>query len=240
MNKILVYGFPHTGTSILRKLIGNSSDVYEVSEEVHYVDEVLGKGVVLRYSDGQHSPPPTKVLQDNIVIKYAGGKPMPMNFHKTGYKNYKIVLCIKNPYDAFGSLFSRFGHFNFEGCTVSDWVHYGNLFMYFRDNPYPRVFTIKYEEFFDNDFQKIKRLFKFLNLKYSKETIIYNERPVFITKNPLIPKNKPSRFGDSHGAFRNWQMNQPFTDRSGESVKFLSPDMKKILSDLEITKKLGY
>jgi len=222
MNKILVYGFPHTGTSILKKLIGNSSDVHEIPEEVHYAP-------MIRNSQ-----------RNNVVIKYAGGKPMPMNFHVTRYKDYKIVLCIKNPYDAFGSLFSRFGHFNFEGCTVNDWIHYGNLFMYFRDNPHSRVFTIKYEEFFENEFKKIEEMFKFLNLKYSKETIIYSTRPSFITKNPFIPKDKPSRFGDSHGAFRNWQMNQPFVDKTGESAKSLQPEMKRKLGELNITKRLGY
>lgn len=222
MNKILIYGFPHTGTSILKKLIGNSPDVYKVIEETKFIPEI------------------DNITQNNILIKYAGGTQLPFDFHETKYGDFKIILVIKNPYDAFASIMKRFNNFKFKGCTINDWIHYGALFLKFQENPHPRVFTVKYEDFFKDNFLKIKEVFNFLNLDYDEEQIIYNKKPAFISEEKTIPEKEPNRFGESHVYFRTWQINQPFKNMTGQSAKTLPKGVKNILASLDITKKLGY
>lgn len=221
MKKIFVYGFPHSGTSILRKLIGNCSEVHDVPLEM--VDL-----------------PKERILKDNVVIK-ATGSVLVRNFYDTIYGDYKIVIIIKNPYDVFGSLIKRFGRVDEPYHTIDDWITYAESFMSFRNDPKDNVFTVKYEELFENAFKKIEEMFEFLDLPYSKEEIIFSNRPAYIVdyhSSSNIPNDAPAR--SEHTMFRTWQINQKFTDKTGQSSKFLSDGIKEELGRLTITKKLGY
>jgi hypothetical protein len=222
VNKILIYGFPHSGTSILKRLICNSDEVYEIIEETYFIPENI------------------ETDKDNILIKYAGGKRLSYDFYYKEYKDYKIILVIKNPFDAIASLLKRFKKLNFSGYSVPDWEYYTNLFLFFRQNPVTNIFTIKYKEIFENDFKKIEELFLFLNLKYDKDKIIYNNRPAYISNDKYIPSEKPSRLNRYHVNFRTWQINQPLRNTTGESAKSLPKHLRKLLNNLKITKDLNY
>ena len=79
--KIFVYGFPHSGTTILRKLIGNHPLVGEFYNETG-------------------EPPNSKF--PHTVFK----APILPDLRQ---KDCKRVMIIKNPYDVFGSLYQRLG-----------------------------------------------------------------------------------------------------------------------------------
>ena len=77
--RIYIYGFAHSGTTILRRLIGDHSLIHD------YVKEI-------------ETPPE----RDNVVFKC----PILPNEVQ---KNCKRIMIMKNPYDIFGSFFLRFG-----------------------------------------------------------------------------------------------------------------------------------
>ena len=79
--KIFIYGFPHSGTTILRKIIGNHSLVSEFYNET--------------------GDPPDKG-NPHVVFKC----PILPDLRQ---KDCKRVMIIKNPYDIFGSLYQRLG-----------------------------------------------------------------------------------------------------------------------------------
>lgn len=79
--KIFVYGFPHSGTTILRKIIGD-----------HHL--------VLDYHTETGEPPSRG--NPHVVFKC----PILPDLRQ---KDCKRVMIIKNPYDIFGSLFMRLG-----------------------------------------------------------------------------------------------------------------------------------
>jgi hypothetical protein len=78
---IFVYGFPHSGTTILRKIIGDHHLVRE-----HY---------------NETGDPPSKGTP-HVVFKC----PILPDLRQ---KDCKRVMIIKNPYDIFGSLYQRLG-----------------------------------------------------------------------------------------------------------------------------------
>ena len=80
--KIFIYGFAHSGTTILRKLIGDHSEVFD------YVFETT-------------SPPPHG--SDRHIVFKCPGLP------DWRYEKCKRIMIIKNPYDIFGSFYLRFG-----------------------------------------------------------------------------------------------------------------------------------
>jgi hypothetical protein len=151
----------------------------------------------------------------------------------------KIVMIIKNPYDIFGSITKRFGHLNQQHHTINDWINHAKLFLKFKNSPADNVFVMKYEEMFKNDFAKVKSMFEFLGLQYTEKEIIHSQRKAYITSERLhIAPVAPAR--TSHGPFRQWQMNQKIKNMTGESSKFLSPDIIKELNALSTVKELDY
>ena len=66
MQIIFVFGFPHSGTSVLRKLIGNCNDVHDVPLETEQL-------------------PAINILKNNVVIKATGSIFLPQ-FSEMIYK----------------------------------------------------------------------------------------------------------------------------------------------------------
>jgi len=83
MNKIVINGFPHSGTSILRRVIGSQEGVLEILRETY------APGIV----DGSYQ---------HLVWKFTG-----LPIHE--YPGCKRIMIIKNPWDIFGSIRLRFG-----------------------------------------------------------------------------------------------------------------------------------
>jgi hypothetical protein len=89
MNKIFVYGYRHTGTTILRKIIGSHSMIYDYIDETLFPPGLDAESVVFK-----HPSLPTH-LQDDC----------------------KRVMIMKNPWDVFGSLRMRYGDFTYEAAV---------------------------------------------------------------------------------------------------------------------------
>jgi len=183
------------------------------------------------------SVPNISIKENNIVIKWPHVEVIPHNFYMKSHKDFKIVMIIKNPYDVIGSIIKRFGFPIPEIRNVNAWRKYAEWFYKIKNDIPSNIFTIKYEEMFDNDYEKIREMFIFLNLPYSKKEIIFNGRECFIGKIE-IPKDEP--LPTEHGAFRTWQINQKFENKTGKNLKFLPDNLKNKIDKLSITKKLGY
>ena len=79
--KIFIYGHRHTGTTILRKIIGSHSKIYDYLDETDIPPDLSYENIVFKL------PTLPSELQDQC----------------------KRIMIIKNPYDVFGSIRLRFG-----------------------------------------------------------------------------------------------------------------------------------
>ena len=94
--KILVTGFPHTGTSILKSKLGECSNLYEVPFETPFV-----RPEDIHYSGDR----------ENILIKHPV---LPVDIRAGGiaytrhpdsrYYDYKIIMVIRNPWNVYTGL----------------------------------------------------------------------------------------------------------------------------------------
>ena len=188
--KIFVYGFAHSGTTILRKLIGDHSQIYD------YVDEV--------------SDPPE---MDDVVFKC----PILPDERQNGCRR---IMIIKNPYDIFGGFFLRFGdeYLNIPGHTIGDYENHVRHFLGTND------LRIKYEHL--NEYS-LPVLFDNLGLKYEG----IKQRDALIGEGWQTPEECPASQteGPDHGYYRQWQINQPFRNMTGESQKYLPEETREIL-----------
>jgi hypothetical protein len=197
---IMVYGFPHSGTTILRKLIGEHSHVYDFLNEVE--DPPISKG--------------------NLVFK------IPM-LPDDRHAECKRIMIMKNPYDIYGSFYLRFGekYLTYPGRTIGNYEQFVRHFLTTKD------FTVKYEELAS----RLPEVFEYLGLEYEG---IKNLTSYISYKHKYIPEEKPTlqTEGDDHAYYRQWQINQPFTDMTGQSAKHLPEFGRELINKSEIIKQL--
>lgn len=100
MKKIIINGFPHSGTTILRKIIGSYSEVYDVIEECHDFN--------------------LKTAKKFAVCKFVG---LPTRSYPS---NVQRIMILKNPWDIFGSLYLRYGEKmrDIHGHQVRDYLNF--------------------------------------------------------------------------------------------------------------------
>jgi hypothetical protein len=105
--KIFIYGFPHSGTTILRKIIGDHPLVYEYYNETGNPPEISKTHVVFK----------CPILPD------------------LRQKDCRRIMIIKNPYDIFGSLYLRLGknYLSTPRHTISDYEDHVRHFLSTRD-----------------------------------------------------------------------------------------------------------
>jgi len=149
-NIILIFGFPHSGTTILRKIIGRCEDIYEYKHETWKITDEMKIN---------------EKKEKNILIKW----PFAANefFEDDEYKDVKKVFIIRNPYYIFSSLNTRLNSNLGIGHTVD--YYYGTIKRYTNLIKEPRhdIYCIKYEDLFKNNYQEIKNIINYLGLRYS-------------------------------------------------------------------------
>jgi hypothetical protein len=239
--KILITGYPHTGTTILKSKFGECKNVYEVIDEVFelnqsYLNNCDNKEFVL-----------IKTPIIPMEIRVRGVEYLTLNDPTSIYKDYYIIFVTRNPWNLFTSvikvgddpLSGETWHLSPKyGFTVEEYFASSKLFLEARNNNFPKIYTIKYEEFFTNDGKAIKDIMDDIGLEYDS--------------NILESKTKEYRFKsaislDSVGdipiesdrvKMRTWQINQPFQNMNSDVN--IPDELADILKNSNIIQELGY
>lgn len=125
--RIYVFGFAHSGTTILRKIIGDHPDVYDYIKETY--------------------EPPVVYSKPHVVFKY------PLLPDRVVHWGCKNIMIMKNPYDIFGGYYLRYGkdYLSIKGHTIGDYCEFARYFMRHTDD-----YKIKYEDLFkEGEIEKI-------------------------------------------------------------------------------------
>ena len=183
--KILICGFPHCGTSILKSIIGHIEDVEEICNE-------------------------TTVITKNSDKKFILGK-SPFTFDKffdEKYKDYIKIFIIRNPLFVYSSLNKRF---NYKLPNNHVFTHYITTlikFIKYKTNPEKNVYTIKYEDLFKNNYDELKKIFNDIGLKYDDNIFDNSKYTNVINTSVKLVNKRPKNIHHEH--YRTWQINQPF------------------------------
>jgi hypothetical protein len=237
--KILITGYPHTGTSILKSKFGECANVHEVINECDYAHDriisdsgnkevVLVKSPVLPLEIRKHK---LKYNVENVKSKYYG---------------YNIILTNRNPWNLFTSIIKR-GYDPLSGCkdhlnskyyhTIDEYLVMCTLFLDALENKYSNVYPIRYEDFFDNDGQSIKGIMTAIGLEYDDAIFQSKSKDYKIDSRVPIPNEKPTDVTFNQ-LYRNWQINQPFQNMNGEVD--IPDELSDILENSPIIMQLGY
>jgi len=225
---IFITGSPHSGTTILRKIIGNHTDVSAIEREtsLNDINESL-------------------VKQDKNKFVVAKSPYCNKRFCNT-IKQYQYTkaLCItRNPLEVFASLARRFPQDNPQEKQqrIETWIHHCDNCLSIQSEH--NVMLVRYEDLFSNNYSKIKTIFDWIGLYYYSDIVLNNSNiPAKANWEKEIPKKEPVRTRQQ--AFRTYQINQPFVKRPEVYKDFLSEaEIKNVLDNERISRlmrELGY
>lgn len=219
--KILVTGFNHSGTSILRKIIGNHKDIADIWLEVSKNHILYNK------------------YPEKFVVMKAPNLNRFILAACRNLKNIKVIAIVRDPRDCFVSLEQRYGGRYPFATLKSEWIECVKNSL--EVSAWPHGYLVRYEDLFKNNYEEIKKIFEFIGLNYYEEIVTKNtERQAPIWGN-AVPEKEPPR--TEQPLFRSYQIHQPFKQHSGSYMKSLSSEKLKLFNDREIKKymlRLGY
>ena len=237
--KILITGFPHTGTSILKSKMGECSNVYEYPYESPIIsnDYLIGdkEFALVKY------PILPIDIRANHLMKVT---------RDSIYQDYIIIFVNRNPWNVFTSVIKS-GSNPLNGLPpnsnseyhikVEEYIAASEHFLSAKNKElYPNLYSIKYEDFFPNNYEKLRNLFDEIGLEYT-EDIFYNRSKDYIHWRDInynnIDENNVSYQKDRY-EYRTWQINQPFQNMNSEVN--IPDELSDILKNSNIIQELGY
>ena len=223
MQKIIIIGFPHCGTTILRSIIGHIDSVKEIVKET----QIIRKQDMLN-------------IKDNIkfiLCKFPACREI---FFSEKYYDYIKILIVRNPFFVFSSLHKRnkSGKMNYDNFSakLNTYVKTCEKYLFYKNNPSKNVYVIKYEDLFKDNFKKLKTILNNLKLDYTDEIFdnkLYTNRVTLKTK---IPTSMPKEY--NHAEYRSWQINQLYINNNNIHNICLSDKEKKLITENTIIKQL--
>lgn len=217
MNKIIVCGFPHCGTSILKSVIGHCEEVCEIIKEKKHIE------------------------QPSVSHKYTLCKdPFPLS-SKFDYSDYTKIMIMRNPVYVFSSLNRRFDREIGRTClpdnhSIESYIQALSIFDEINsgENNFHKLI---YSQIFENDFLEIRKLLDSLDLNYDDKifdnSLWFNRiicRDVWSKKDGIISPKK-------HAAYRTYQINQPFSNKNDSDKIHLSEQQIMEIKQSEIINK---
>ena len=201
--KILISGYSHCGTSILKSIIGHIEDVEEIIDECDKINKVTDKKYILCKSP--------QIQQ---------------KFFSEEYKDYIRILIIRNPLFVFSSLNKRYGHYKLsEFHSIKNYIFAIKMFLKYKNNPETNIYTIRYEDLFENNFYNLKEILNKIDLKYDDSIFNNTNYKNAISSNTELVYKKPKN--TDHAKYRTWQINQPFISNNDVSKLDLSEIQKQ-------------
>jgi hypothetical protein len=192
--KIMICGFPHSGTSILKSIIGHSNDV----EEIYHETEKIYKNTNKRF----------------IVCKCPFARDY---FFEEEYHDYIKIFIVRNPLFVYSSLNKRFDYKLQDFVSFEKYVNILQKFIKYRNKPENNVYTIRYEDIFDDDFRALRNILNNIGVKYDESIFDNTKYKNIICPGIKLVDKKPNNL--QHESYRTWQINQPFV--SGNDVSKL-------------------
>ena len=215
VKKIIVFGFAHSGTTILKSIIGHIDEVDEI-----YPEQKLIK------------PEQLKTDKKYIVCKWPQVLPI---FFESSYQDYIKIFIIRDPRWVFSSLNRRDNPKISLKYSLPVYIENAKLFHQFRQSSdIPNLYTLKYEDMFEDNFYNLKKILNSIGFLYD-DTIFDNTLFTNISNKSgnEIPQEKPDE--KKHGHFRKWQINQPISNMNDpQKIVLTEKQRQQILSSQSI------
>lgn len=205
--KILICGFPHCGTSILKSIMGHIEEIDEIIDEYVAINK--------------------KSTKKFILCKYPFTD---MSFFSDAFSDYIKIFIIRNPLFVFSSLNKRFSYNIPDNHKFNIYINTLKQFIKYKNNPEKNIYTIRYEDLFNNNYEELKKIFMDIGLQYDDIIFDNNKYTNRIVSGVNLIDKKPENI--NHAEYRTWQINQAFISNNDISKIDLNNEQKEqIMND---------
>ena len=236
LQKIIVFGFPHCGTTILRSIIGHIEEVYEIIDETPNIDDDFINKI------------DPKLLENKKYILCKFPYTSTEFFTDEKYNKYIKIFILRNPAFVFSSLNERYNN-NLPDYFIDNYLKSLSYYVANNNNDNKNItnnlYIIKYESLFYENYLNLKRIFDTIGFNYTDE-IFNNEKYVnkcqHLSDKINIPKVKPKNQHKQHDLYRLYQINKPFINNNDISKINLTENQKEVFKNNELIKQIfpGY
>jgi hypothetical protein len=239
--KILITGYPHTGTSILKSKFGECNGVFEVLDETFEVNKYHIKDS----GDTEIILIKTPIIPMEIRVR--GVKYLTLQDPASVYKDYYVIFVTRNPWNLFTSvikagddpLSGETFHLSPKyGFTIQEYFVSCDRFLEAKNGNFPNIYAIHYEDFFTNGGQAIKDIMNDIGLDY-EDDILQSKTKDYAFQSKVSIKDiddMPNEYDRIQ--MRTWQINQPFQNMNKEVN--IPNELSDILKNSNIVQELGY
>ena len=131
--KIIVFGFPHCGTTILKNIIGH----------IDNVEEIIKEKIIILDTD-------RKTDKKYILCKHPffGDS---NHFFTDKYKDYIKIFIIRDPMWVFSSLNKRCSYKIPANHSIERYIKTCQYFIKYSETPIENLYLLRYEDMFDEN-----------------------------------------------------------------------------------------
>jgi hypothetical protein len=208
MKKIIIFGFSHCGTTILRTIIGHIEEIYEIKKEN---DVITNNDINIA----------TKLNKKYVLCKSPQAKDI---FFNSRYNDYIKIFIIRNPLWVYSSLNRRTSYNISEYHNFKKFEYSSFKFYQYMNNPKKNYYLIKYEDLFINNYQNIRNILNNIGLSYNDNIF---DNSLYYDLNEL----KKNKINDptNHSNFRQWQIKQEFVNNNNlDKLELTNRQIKQI------------
>ena len=149
MIKIVILGYPHSGTTILKSILGHIDEIHEIYKELPDITTEM-------FNEAQNQN------KKYILIKVP--RLTKENVKKYLDDNFIVICIIRNPLYAISSIKKRLGNDSSIKAT-NNYIKSANTFVR-NTNSEKNIYTIKYEDIFKNDYESLKKILNKIGFNY--------------------------------------------------------------------------
>lgn len=210
---IFVFGFPHSGTSILKNILS-------------HVPFVISLGFQERKSFPHRDQGATHSL-----IKWPWTEARFLH----DPPNCKKVFILRNPLWVFSSLNRRFENKIPENHSIDKYIATVRLFLQWRKNAPKDMYFIRYEDMFEDNYRFLRDILDGMGLEYTDSIFDNHLYLNDVHAKTDVPSEVPNCTGVSHNKFRIYQVNQAFINNNDLGKVCLFPkQVERLLHDPDI------
>jgi hypothetical protein len=211
--KIIIFGFPHSGTTILRNIISHIESVYEISDEISNIND----------NDNDYTNYNFVLCKYPYLIKESE--------LLTLYSDYIKIFIIRNPLYVFSSLNKRFEYQSLDcNHSIDKYIDTIKEFNKLKEKNINQLFLIRYEDMFEDNYKSLKYIFNKIGFHYD-DGVFDNSKhtnKVQFGNHLTIPQTRPSE--RCHHEYRLFQINQRFENNNDKNNISLTESQCQILT----------
>lgn len=236
---IFIVGCPHSGTTLMTRLIGNHPFInHSEYQETHVFSFPENKitDTLNKWNRRTLEVNKKRWVNKSIIHTFKIAKILQY------YPKSPIIIMLRDGRDVFCSIKKRKTWISNINQAVNYWIYANIATLNYWHQPNFKV--VKYEDLVSNPVQKIQEVCEFIGEEYHENILNYHQKPLQWNNKKVEEIHKPENIDtlNEHKNLRSWQINQPLFDGRKRWEREMTTQDKKLFKSKaqQYLQKFGY